>query len=158
MGILSVALKLPEVVGSKVTVTVQVALACSVMPQVVVSVKTLALPPLIVNKFSVIGALPLFVSVTDEGALLPLATLPKASVVEDNVNAGVDALAVPDSATVLLLPDVEFATIVRLALNAPAVSGVKVIVTAQLEPTARVLPQLLAIEKVEASGPLRLID
>jgi len=95
------ALKLPAVVAAKFTVVVQLAEIGSVAPQLVVSVKLLALLPVIVIPLIVSEPLPVLVSVTDCAvAVAPATMLGKVSVVTLKLATGVGAVVVPLSATV----------------------------------------------------------
>ena len=87
----NVPLPTPITVGMKVTLTVQLASAVTVVPQVLL---LMAKSPLMVILLIFSVLVPVFVSLTTFAALLVLSTLlPNASFVADSVTAGVLALS-----------------------------------------------------------------
>lgn len=89
----------------------------------------------------VAAVLPLFVSVIAPLVTeLPVVTLPNAAVTDESPSEATSATPVPETLTLGLPPLVE--EIVTLPLLAPAELGENRTPNVQLEPAARVLPQL----------------
>lgn len=88
----------------------------------------------------------LFTTPTCWGALLlPTFCEPNVRLAGETVNAGVLEAPVPDSETVWGLFEAESVS-VKVPVRVPAAVGVKVTLTVQLAPAARLLPQLLVSE------------
>ena len=138
---LSEAVSLPLAVGVNVTLIVQLAPAASELPQVLVWAKALALAPVIATLVMLNVAVPLFVRVTVEAALLvPTAWLLKETLVGERLTAG--AVPVPERLTVCGLP-LALSVMLTEAARLPVAVGVKVTLMPQFAPAPTVLPQLL---------------
>lgn len=145
----------PAMTGVNVTSIWQLAPGASAGPkQVLVCAKSLEsgmpIPP------TVIGCVPVFVSVTDCAAdVTPRSWFPNASDVGEGVaTAAAGAAPVPDSATVCGVPDAS-SVIESDAVREPVAVGVNVTVAVQLAPAARLWGQLFVCAKSPAFGPLR---
>jgi hypothetical protein len=146
------AVRVPAAVGVKVTLIVQLALAFTLPPQVLVSAKSPLLVPVIAMLVRESAAEPLLVSVTFCAALVVFTVwLAKVRLAGDSVTAGVPpALApVPVRETVCGLP-VALSVIETFAVREPAAVGVNVKLTVQLALAFTLPPQVL----VSAKSPL----
>jgi hypothetical protein len=133
--------------------------AASELPQVFVSLKTLAFAPVMVMPVMVKAALPVLVSVADCAVLLvPVVTEPKASVAGVNVAAGAATMAVP----VPLRLEVCVPTLSTTPSEAealPAAVGLKVMRMVQEVLAASDEPQVFApMVKADAFAPVRAMD
>ena len=139
----SVPVRVPEVVGINVTLMVQLAPAATELPQLLVWAKS----PLALMAVILRAALPELLSVTVCGALVvPCAWLPKVRLTGERPATGPLADPVPVRLTVcglLAAPSV----MVRAPVLVPPAVGVKVTVTVQLAPIARLAPQVLLSAK-----------
>lgn len=153
----TVAVKLVAEAGVKVTEMVQLAPAASVSPQVLVSAKSLELVPAMEIPAIESVALPVFISVVDCAALVVPTTDEKATVAGENETPGAaGAVPVPLSATVCGEP-VALSAIESVAAKLAAETGVKVTETAQLEPAASELPQVLVSAKSVGLAPVMVM-
>ena len=147
--------RLPDVVGAKTTLAVQLEDAASEEPHVLLLIrKSPGFVPDIAMLLMLIELVPLFVSVTAFAApLLPTATDTQFRLVGETEALPEPVAPVPDSAIfcgLLLALSVK----VRVALLAPEAPGLKVTETVQFDEAARLLPQvLLEIEKSPAFVP-----
>jgi hypothetical protein len=150
----NVALRVPVVVGLKVTLIVQLALAANELPHVCVSPKSPASAPEIAILVIVIAVVPTFLRVTVFAALVvPTFTEPKLRLV--GVSSAV--VPVPLSGTCCGLP-LALSVTVKFALRAPVADGLNVRLTVQLAAAARELPQVVAVSgKSAASAPVTAI-
>jgi hypothetical protein len=149
---LTEALSPPAEAGVKVTVIVQLAPAASEVPQVLPSLKLLALAPVMEMPVMVSGAVPGFDRVVDcVVAEVPTSVLGNVSVLEVNVACG--AVPVPVRAAVCGEP-VALSTTDIEALRLPAEAGVNVTVMVQLAPAASEVPQLLLSPKLLELVPM----
>ena len=153
----SEALRAPKADGVKVTLTVQLVPAESVVPQLVVEIaKSLALVPEIAIFAGVAVArvaVPVFCKVEDWAALVvPVFWLPKVTTVGLQLIVGaVTVTPVPLRATVMPA-FVSF----KVAVRAPAAVGLKVTLTVQERPAARVDPQVVVLEKSPLFVPVKV--
>ena len=160
---LTLALRVPVVVGVKVTLMLQEAPAVSVlglMGQVLVWAKSPALvPPRLIVEI-VRSALPLLVRVTVCAALVvPTFWLPKLRLLGLRLTAGAGVTPVPLSVTDCGLSPA-LSLMLTLALRAPVTLGVKVTLIVQLLPAGNVLGlmgQVLVCAKSPALVPATLI-
>jgi hypothetical protein len=125
---------------------VQEALIARLDPQVVLSVKKLALEP-VIDKVSIVNAaVPELVSVTelvdDEFAL----TEPKLSELAENTALGTGTVAVPINSVCAIDPIVALLCTVRYASKLPAADDEKVTSTVQLCPGEIFAPQRLLVK------------
>jgi hypothetical protein len=136
---LMLPLRVPEVVGLKVTLMPQLAPAATEAPHVLVSAKS----PLAVMLVIVNAALPVLVSVTVCAALVvPMVWLAKVSEVGEKLTAGAGTAApVPVSVAVCGLPAV-LSTMLNVPVRVPAAVGLKVTLIVQLAPAATEVPQV----------------
>ena len=150
---LSVAVRVPEVVGLKMMLAVQLAEAARVEPQVVLKTeKSPGLVPVKPAGLRVIVPLLLLVSVTTFcPPALPTATLPQTSEVGEAEAEPPAAAAVPESATV---SGDEPAVMLQVAVSVPEVVGLKSTEAVQLEDAAREDPQVVVAPKSLASVPV----
>ena len=161
---LTAADSLAVVEGVKVTVIVQLPPAASVLGeagQVLVCAKSALLVPVIVMPLMVNAALPVFFTVKLWGALVVFSGwLPKASVAGDKLTAGPLVIPIPCKATAWGLPVVALSEMLAKAFSVPAVEGLNVKLTVQLEPTARPLDDVghvLVWAKSPPFGPVIVI-
>ena len=152
----SVAVRVPEVVGLKMMLAVQLAEAARVDPQVVLKTeKSPGLAPeklALLTGLTVIVPLLLLVSVTTFcPPALPTATLPQTSEVGEAEAEPPAAAAVPESATVR---GDEPAVMFQLAVTVPEVVGLKSTEAVQLEDAAREDPQVVVAPKSLAPVPV----
>ncbi len=133
-----IALRAPVLVGLKVTLIVQLALAANELPHPLLSPKSPGSAPAIVILLIVIAAVPTFFSVTVLTALLPTVTVPKFRLLVDSSAV----VPVPLSGTCCGLPAALSVTF-TVALRAPVVVGLNVTLIVQLAPTANELSQPL---------------
>jgi hypothetical protein len=151
----STAERLPDVVGAKTTLAVQLDDAANEEPHVLLLIrKSPGFVPDIAMLLRVIELVPPFVSVTAFAApLLPTATDTQFRLAGETEALPEPVAPVPDSATacgLLLALSVKFS----VALLAPVAPGLKVTETVQFDEAARLLPQvLLEIEKSPAFVP-----
>ena len=141
----------PSAVGTKRARIEQLAPAARDVPQVFEVRKEEAFAPVIVMLEMAIGAVLVFVNVTDCRLLVaPTARSPKDRLVADSVGAG--TYPVPLSAMVCgeLLAS---STMVTVAANAPVDTGVKIPLIVQFPPTATLEPQVLVTAKEDAPAP-----
>jgi hypothetical protein len=132
--------RLPVAVGLKVMLTVQLAPAATVEPQLLL-VMLKSLLPVIVSLVRFRVALPVLVNVTGCGELeVPTVWLPNERLVGDTLTTG--AVPFPERATVWGLLGSESVR-VTVALRLPLAVGLKVTLIEQLLPPARLEPQLL---------------
>jgi hypothetical protein len=154
---LSLAVRAPVAAGLNKMVAVQLAEAARLAPHVLLEiVKSPALVPVIAMLPSVIAAeLPLL-SVADNDVPLELVlTLPNARLAGLAVTLPVEAVPVPESATVcglLLAVSVKL----RVAVRAPVAAGLKEMVAVQLANAARLAPHVL-LEIVKSAALLPVI-
>jgi hypothetical protein len=145
-AILTLALFVPVEVGVNVTLTVQVAPAASVAPQVVVRANWLASVPVRVIALApppvkTRSAVPVLLMVTDCAVLVTVVRwLPKLRLVGLTPMIGV--VPVPLNATLFGLP-AALCAMLTLALLAPVLVGVNVTDTVQFAPTASDAPQVV---------------
>ncbi len=144
------ALSAPEVVGLKVTVTMQVVPGATdtAVEQVVepaTITKSIAFVPVIDGLLAKFRALePMFVSVTVIPALvIPSTTWPNGTFPGRPLTPGPGAVPVPDSPTVCVA-GVALSLKLSIALSAPVVDGVNVSVTVQLIPAGTGVPKIHA--------------
>ena len=140
----SVPVRVPVAVGMKVTDTVQLAPVARLLPQLLVCEKS----PVVETEVMLRLADPLFVTVTVCAALVVFTVwLAKLRLTGDSDTEGVGALVpVPLSATLCGLP-VALSAIDSVPVRVPVVVGLKVTLTEQFDPAARVLPQVFVCEK-----------
>ena len=152
---LTVAVNVPVVAGLKVTVMVQLALAATLLPHVLVWLKELGSVPLMLMATLSSGPVPVFLSVMAFVALeVPVSVLEKASELGLSVAAG--ATPFPLKLTDCGDP-VALSAMLTDAVSVPVACGLKVTVMVQLEAAATLLPQLLVWLKELGSVPLMLI-
>jgi hypothetical protein len=134
----SLPVRFPICVGSKVTLTVQLAPAASELPQVWVCAKSPALVPVIAMAVIVNVVVPTLVSVTVfAGLAVSMATVPKLKVVGESFAV----VPIPLSGTCCGLPAALSVT-VRAAMRVPLAVGLNVTLMPQLAPGANELPQV----------------
>jgi hypothetical protein len=145
-----VAVRLPAAAGLNRTVTVQLAEAARLVPQLLPDkVKSAALVPETATLLMVIAAEVPLVRVSVRELLEPTATLPKARL--DGLTVTLPAaVPVPESATVCGLLVAESVK-VRVAVRLPAAAGLNTTVTVQLAEAARLVPQVL-LESVKSAA------
>jgi hypothetical protein len=144
----NVAVRFPGAVGSNVMEIVQLPLAATVLPQVLVCPKSPALAPPMAMLAIVNGPVPEFVKLTVCAvAVTPTLVSVNATTVGDNAAVGSPA-PVPVSETVCVDPDVPLAlsVTVTVAVRVPVAVGLKVTEMVQLVLALRVAPQLLVSE------------
>ena len=166
------ALRAPVAVGAKAIFSTHEAFGGTEPPTLQVlplaSRNSLACAPLISSALISKGALPLLLTVAVCAADVLLTTWLKLSVVGDTPITGFSATPVPDR-LVLLDPPLALCVTTRLALRAPAVDGVKPMLSVQLapaatDPLATQLPPLsvnsvLPVDKLpSSSGALPVFD
>lgn len=150
----NVAVRVPDVVGLKMILAVQLAEAASVEPQVVLkTAKSPALVPVKPMLSMVMALLPELVSVaTFCPPALPTATVFQLIEVGDTVAVPPEAAAVPERATVT---GVEPAVMLQVAVSMPEVVGLKSTEAVQLADAAREEPQVVDVTaKSAASVPV----
>ena len=140
----SVPVREPVVVGLNVTLTVQFAPAAKLVPQLFVCEKS----PVVETEVMLRLPEPLFVTVTVCAALATFTCwLPKVTLEEESETDGVGALVpVPLNVMVCGLP-VALSAIDSVPVRLPVVVGLKVTLTVQFAPAARLLPQVFVCEK-----------
>jgi hypothetical protein len=146
------AVRLPAAEGVNVTLSVQLPLAASELPHVVVSAKSPGLAP--ANAMLVMdrAAFPVLFSVTVWPALVvPRFWLVKVRLV--GVAAATGALPVPVRVTVCGLPPA-LSVMLTEAVRAPVAAGVNVTLIVQLPLAATELPQVLVTAKSPGSVPV----
>jgi len=131
----------PLAVGVKVTLTVQLELAATLVPQLLVCAKS----PLAVMLETLAAAVPVFDTMTGcDALLLPSTCAEKVSVLVDTAMTG--AVPVPVSETLCGLFEA-LSVIVSVPVREPLAVGVNVTLTVQLELAATLAPQLLVCAK-----------
>lgn len=140
----------PVAVGVNVTLTVQLAPAATLVPQVFVCAKSPGFVPVIEIPL-IVSLFPRLVSVKLCVLLVvPTLRLTKVSELRESDTA---VFPVPFSLTVWL-PVLASSAMVKVALIEPVVEGVNVTVNVHKSPTPRVLPQLLFWVKAELFAPV----
>jgi hypothetical protein len=140
----TVACREPEAIGVNVTLIVQLVASASELPQLFVWEKSPGFAPVMVILVMVKVALPVLLSVTSCGALLPPRTwLPNTRLVGDKVAVG--AMPVPVSGTLCGLPAALSVTL-TLAVRVPLAVGVKVTLIEHDAPAATDDPHVLVWE------------
>jgi len=141
---LKVPVRLPTAVGVKVRLMVQVALAARLAGQLLVCAKS----PLLLIPVMLSAALPVLVRVKAWAALVVFTTrLPNTTFAEDRLAPGTGVFTpVPLRVACCGLPLASSLTL-RVPLRAPTALGVKVTVSVQLPPAAKLLGQLLWLVK-----------
>ncbi len=148
---LTEAERLPLVVGSKVTLIVQLPPAATELPQVLVSAKSPGLAPASAMLETLSAAVPLLVRVAVSVPLVVLtASLPKARLVGERPAATV--VPVPERLRDWGLP-VALSVMLTEAERLPLVVGSKVTLIVQLPPAATELPQVLVSAKSPGLAP-----
>jgi hypothetical protein len=138
------ACRVPEAVGVKVTLMVQLVAAASELPQVLVCAKSPLFVPVMLMLLRVKAALPELLSVTVLAALVvPTAWFANEMLAGDRPMTG--AIAVPISGTLWGLP-VALSVTVMLAVREPVAVGVKTALMEHDPPAATDPPQLLVCE------------
>lgn len=133
----------PAALGVKTSEIVQLADGATGAPQLFVKLKSEALGPLSETEETCNGAVPVFMTVSVCAELeVPCVVEGKDSAVGESVTAGAAGTPVPLRARVCGLPGALSATW-RLAVNAPALAGLKLMLTEQLALGARVARQVL---------------
>jgi hypothetical protein len=151
-AIRSVADRDPEAEGANVTLTVQLAPAARVEPQLVVWLKSAALVPVSEIEMPVNEVVPMFVSVTTWAALLvPTFWLPNVRV----VGVTFTPVAVPVRDTVCGFPGA-LSLIETDAVFDPAELGRNVTLIVQLAPAARLAAQVVVCRKSELLTPVKV--
>jgi hypothetical protein len=146
------AVRVPGLVGVKVTLIVQLAPAAKLAPQVLAWMKSPPLAPVMEMPVIVRVAVPLLVKVSVWAPLLlPTATPLKLMLVPDRVTAGATPLPVSDTLSGL---SIALSVIVTEAVRAPTAVGVKFTAMVQLAPAATELPHVLAWAKSLLSIPV----
>src|SRR5581483_2175306 len=139
--ILSVPVRVPVAVGSKVTLMVQLAPAPTELPQVLVCAKSPLVPMLVMLK----EAVPVFLRVTGRAELVvPSPWAGNVKLVADKLTAG--AVPVPVRPIDCGLP-VALSLMVTVPVRAPVAAGAKVTLIVQLAPAATELPQVWVCAK-----------
>jgi len=135
----TLAVREPVTVGLKVTLIVQLAFEATLLPQVLVSEKSLGSAPVTVMELTVIIWMLVLVSVTVCGVLVePTFTSPKFRLVEESCTK----VSVPVSGTVCGLFEA-LSVIVIVPVSVLVFDGVKVTVMLQFAPVATLDPQVL---------------
>lgn len=154
-AMLRAAVREPAAPGVKDIVMAQFAPAANEEPQVLFSVKSVALAPVMVMPVILKAALPVFESVT---TCDPLATstgsFPKETLEGEALAVGLALAPVPERLTLCGLP-VALSVKVRAAVCAPLAAGLKDTLTVQLAPAATLEPQVLVCVKSLGSAPER---
>ena len=133
----SVPVAAPVAAGVKVTPTVQVAPAATLLPQVLLAIVKWAVAAMLVKLSAVVSWL-VRVTVLDE-LVLPTTTVPKLKLLADRVTG---CVPVPVRLTFCGLVKA-LSTNVSVPLSAPRIDGVKVTPTVQVAPAAIPAPQVL---------------
>jgi hypothetical protein len=150
---LTEAVRLPLVVGSKVTLIVQFPPAATELPQVLVSAKSPVLAPVSAMLEKLSAALPLLVRVAVSVPLLVfMDSLPKERLVGEMLAAA--TVPVPERLIVWGLPAVALSEMLTEAVRLPLAVGSKVTLIVQLPPAATERPQLLLWAKSPALAPV----
>lgn len=145
----------PGVVGVNVTAMVQFAPMARDAGHVLLSEK-FGDPEVRLMDVMESAAVPVFVSVTDWGALLELTlTDPKVRFSGDKVTSGA-SIPVPESAMLCGLPG-PLSVKISVPVRVPAAVGVKVTATVQVLPEARLLPQLFVSWKSPLAAMLPMV-
>jgi hypothetical protein len=143
---LRVPVRVPEAVGLKVTLMLQLAPAATELPQLSVSAKSPLAEILVIVKLTV----PVLVSVTVCAALVvPTVWLANVNEEAERLTVVVGAVPVPVRLTVCGLPEA-LSVMLKVPVRVPEAVGVKVMLMVQLAPAATELPQL----SVSAKSPL----
>jgi len=152
-AMLTEAVRLPLVVGSKVTLIVQFPPAATELPQVLVSAKSPVLAPVSAMLEKLSAALPLLVRVAVSVPLLVfMDSLPKERLVGEMLAAA--TVPVPERLIVWGLPAVALSEMLTEAVRLPLAVGSKVTLIVQLPPAATERPQLLLWAKSPALAPV----
>jgi hypothetical protein len=147
------AVRVPPAAGVKVTLMVQLALAATELPQVLVWAKSPESVPVTATVIGLRVAFPVLLRVTDCAALVvPRFWLLKVRLAGERVTTG--PVLIPLRAITCVPVPAALSVIVRVPASVPTVpaGGVKVTLIAQLAPAARVeglKGQLLVWEKLE---------
>jgi hypothetical protein len=154
---LKAAVSEPTAAGLKVMAMVHVAPIATLVPQVLVSEKELALLPVMLMLVMESAAVPELVSVMF-GAVneLPTGWLEKLIEFAESVTAGAVAVPVPLRATVCGEPYV-LSAMLTVAVSAPVAAGLKVTVILHEAAAATLVPQVLVWVKELALVPVMLI-
>jgi len=144
---LTAAVRVPLARGLKVTLTVQLAPAATLVPQLLVWAKSPEFVPATAIPVMLKAALPVLWIVTGCGGLVtPTGSFPSARLVGEALKAGLVLVPVPERITLCGLP-VALSVKVTAAARAPVVVGLKVTLTVQMAPAALLAPQLLVWAK-----------
>ena len=154
----SVALRLPAAAGLKVTLIEQLALAASVLPQVLAdSAKSEALAPVTPRLAMFKVAFPVLFKMTAKGALVVVTGwFPKAKLLGERPATAAALVPVPVRLMICWLSLALSATITE-AVRVPAELGVNVTVMAQLLPAATEALQVVVSEKSPGLAPAKAI-
>lgn len=148
--IVNVVLRAPVALGVKVTVIEQLAPIATEAPQLLVSAKSVALPPFSATLAIVKAALPELVTVIFS-ALLAVFRFWLPNPITVGVTTAVGTFTpVPASETACVAPvtALELSVIVRVALRAPIAPGVKVTEMLQFAPAATEVQPLARVKSV----------
>ena len=148
----SEAVRFPRAVGVKVTLMVQLALAASALPHVLVCAKSPGLVPTKVRLLMVRGALPVLPRVMDWAELVP----PRVSLTNVRLEGempATGALPVPVKLTVCGLPAALSAMLTE-AVRLPMAAGVNVTLMVQFPPADTEEPHVLVTAKSPGSAPV----
>jgi hypothetical protein len=152
------AVELPAVAAVNVTESVQLEPAATLVPQLLVCAKFVALVPPSVIDVMDSAALPVFVNCTVCAALVTVAGVVKLS--DPGVSkmlGAVGAVATPASGSIC--GDVPaLSAITRAAAKLPALEDEKVTDRLQLAPAARLVPQVFVCAKADGLVPARAIE
>lgn len=149
------AVRLPERVGAKVTLIVQLLPAASELPQELVSAKSPGSVPEKVTLLMLRAEFPVLLSVTVWAALVvPMAVELKVRLVGETLASG--ALPVPVRLTVCEL-GVALSVMLNVALKVPEAVGANVTLNVQLPPAATELLQLLVSPKSPGLVPVNVM-
>ena len=140
----NVAARVPATVGLNATVTVQLAAAARLVPQVLLAIeKSPGFVPVMAMLLMVIDVVPAFFRVVVCDALVdPMFTVPNASEVGDNATVPLVLVPVPESVIFCGLPLPESVKF-KVAVRVPVVVGAKMMFAVQLADPARLVPHVL---------------
>jgi hypothetical protein len=147
-----VAVRLPEAVGVNVTLIVQLLLAASELPHVVVSAKSPGLVPINAMPLMLKAAFPVLFSVTVWAALV-VARFWLLKVRLVGVTPTIGPTPVPVRLTVCGLP-LTLSAMLTEAVRLPTATGVNVTLIVQVPPAATELPHVLVTGKSPGSVPV----
>jgi hypothetical protein len=151
------AAKDPLAAGLNVTLTVQLAPAATLAPQLLLCAKSPGFAPVSVMLLMLKAALPVLLSVKVWAELVvPTAWLPKARVVGERLATGFVLAPVPERVAVWGLP-VALSVRVTEAAKDPLAAGMNVTLTVQLAPAATLAPQLLLCAKSPGFAPVSVM-